>query len=271
MNFEGAIVFTAMLRWLLVLLILAAPGLAHAQAKNGKTARPKIGDKVKVDWAGKEQVAEVVGYSGTGWITVKFNQNGREITPTLPPQQLRPVENGPRAAPAAEVRTWVDATGKFKIDAAFVELKDGVVDLRKADGATVTISLDKLSAADQELARKLASDEAARPDADNPFTTKPAAADAAEGRAATEKGSHTDTKNPAGLKTTEPDWSSGSEVLLDDSVREGSLAPDPEAAIAGPLANRGIPLRNGGARAGLGAGHFVHPKAYAMSPSKSQA
>jgi len=63
MHFEGAIVLTAMLRWLLVLLILAAPGLAHAQGKKSKAARPKIGDKVKVDWAGKEQVAEVVGYS----------------------------------------------------------------------------------------------------------------------------------------------------------------------------------------------------------------
>src|SRR5262245_55369448 len=90
--FKAATVLTATLRSLLILLILAGPGLAHAQGKKGKTARPKVGDMVKVDWAGKEQVAEVIGYSGTGWITVKFNQNGHEMTPTLPPQQLRPME-----------------------------------------------------------------------------------------------------------------------------------------------------------------------------------
>jgi len=53
--------------------------------------------------------------------------------------------------PAADLewRTWTDATGQYRVRAAFVELKDDRVWLRKADGSTVGVPLDRLSAADQ--------------------------------------------------------------------------------------------------------------------------
>ncbi len=52
-------------------------------------------------------------------------------------------------------RTWTDATGQFQVDAEFVELQGNTVVLKKADGATVRIPLDKLSAEDQKIAREL--------------------------------------------------------------------------------------------------------------------
>jgi hypothetical protein len=52
-------------------------------------------------------------------------------------------------------RTWTDATGQFKVDAEFVEMQGNVVVLKKADGATVRIPLDKLSAEDQRIAQEL--------------------------------------------------------------------------------------------------------------------
>jgi hypothetical protein len=67
---------------------------------------------------------------------------------------------------AAELESWVDATGKFTIEANFVGLEDGVVTLKRADGSEVEVPLDKLSKASQDRV------EAILKDADNPF--KPA-------------------------------------------------------------------------------------------------
>jgi CubicO group peptidase (beta-lactamase class C family) len=56
-------------------------------------------------------------------------------------------------------RTWSDASGKFTIEAELVEVKDGQVVLRKADGSEIKLPVSKLSAADRkhlESARPLA-------------------------------------------------------------------------------------------------------------------
>lgn len=67
------------------------------------------------------------------------------------------------AAPADEYRTWTDTTGKFKVEAAFVKLENGKVELKRKDnGKTLSLPIEKLSKADAEHARKLAS-EAAKP------------------------------------------------------------------------------------------------------------
>ena len=46
----------------------------------------------------------------------------------------------------AQARKWTDVTGKFSVEAQFVELKDGQVRLRKTDGQEITVALEKLSA-----------------------------------------------------------------------------------------------------------------------------
>lgn len=51
----------------------------------------------------------------------------------------------------ALARIWTDGTGKFRIDAEFVSLADGVVTLRKPDGSSTDIPLEKLSKADQDF------------------------------------------------------------------------------------------------------------------------
>jgi hypothetical protein len=58
-------------------------------------------------------------------------------------------------AAQAEVRVWSDVTGKFKITAEFVELKDDVVRLRTADGKVVNIPMGKLSGDDRQIVRTL--------------------------------------------------------------------------------------------------------------------
>ena len=55
-------------------------------------------------------------------------------------------------APAAtqEMRTWHDASGKFEIEATLVSFKDQTVTLKKKNGRTIRVPLEKLSAEDQK-------------------------------------------------------------------------------------------------------------------------
>ena len=48
------------------------------------------------------------------------------------------------------LRTWTDSTGKYLVEAGFVEAKDGEVKLLKSDCTLKTLPLERLSAADQE-------------------------------------------------------------------------------------------------------------------------
>ncbi|HUY31472.1 MAG TPA: SHD1 domain-containing protein [Pirellulales bacterium] len=60
------------------------------------------------------------------------------------------------AKPETTMRTWSSKSGKFKVQAKFVEMQDESVKLEDEDGDKVTIAIDKLSEADQKLARQLA-------------------------------------------------------------------------------------------------------------------
>ena len=53
--------------------------------------------------------------------------------------------------PMALARKWTDSTGKFSVEAEFVEFKDGKVRLKKEDGEIVTVPLEKLSQEDQQF------------------------------------------------------------------------------------------------------------------------
>ena len=46
-------------------------------------------------------------------------------------------------------REWTDATGRFKVQAELVKVKDGVAHLKKTDGKLIKVALEKLSQADR--------------------------------------------------------------------------------------------------------------------------
>jgi len=58
---------------------------------------------------------------------------------------------GARAG-AAPLRFWTDTSGTYKVRASLVDLEDGNVRLKKADGTIVSVPLEKLSPADQKWA-----------------------------------------------------------------------------------------------------------------------
>lgn len=269
--------FTSTLRCLLIVGLLFAPVASFAQAKKEKLPRLKPGDKVIVDWLG-EQVGEFVEYTGTGWLKVKVKgATGAEQTPVFPPEDVRlPPEEATRPAADSELRTWTDTTGNYKTEATFVRIADdGRVELKKPDGGIARVPLDKLSPADRELAKKLAVESAAGRDPHDPFATDSDSGTPAEpvpGVAPAAPANHTDTQNPANLKVTEPDWDGASDVIPDDSVREGGLTPDPEPASALALASRGIPLsKNASGKQGPHAGFFENAKTMSISPASGQA
>lgn len=53
----------------------------------------------------------------------------------------------------ALARTWTDSTGKYRVEAEFVEFTDGNVKLKKTDGNIVSVPASKLSKADQQWVR----------------------------------------------------------------------------------------------------------------------
>lgn len=55
----------------------------------------------------------------------------------------------------AQTRTWTDSTGKFTIEAEFVNVADGKVGLRKTDGGLIVVPLERLSEPDRRHVQSL--------------------------------------------------------------------------------------------------------------------
>lgn len=69
----------------------------------------------------------------------------------------------------AAARMWTDNTGRYTVDAEFVELNSGVITLRKTGGDLIKIPLTRLSPDDQAFARTAAKESRA----DKPALKRP--------------------------------------------------------------------------------------------------
>ena len=122
------------------------------------------GDKLFGLWGSRWYDVEVVEVLGNGEVKIHYVDYSDSWDEPLPRSKLRLKE--PVAATTAGTgpaavnpqRTWTDASGRFQIQAQFVELKDGVVRLRKPTGEFVQIPLERLSVTDQQEARRRAGD-----------------------------------------------------------------------------------------------------------------
>ena len=59
---------------------------------------------------------------------------------------------------AGQARTWTNNSGKYKVDARFVDLENQAVRLKKQDGEIIVVPLQKRSDADRHVAQRLAVD-----------------------------------------------------------------------------------------------------------------
>jgi len=75
------------------------------------------------------------------------------VTKVVPDQQtVSPAEPKPaeKPAPPPEYRIWTDVTGKYRTEAAFAGVASGKVELKKRDGSTIHVPLEKLSKEDRQ-------------------------------------------------------------------------------------------------------------------------
>lgn len=221
---------------LLCVLLISVALLAADKPK--KPARLSPGDKVEVDFGGTTE-GEFVEYGPNGWITVKINKNGIEMKPTLPPDKVKVIpkkdkevkSGGAKKSAGDKMRTWSDKSGKFKVTAKFVELKDGKVTLETDAGKNVELALEKLSDNDQKVAKDLAKEAEENPfqeKEENPF----------------EAGEVNDSDNPrtgGEAKLSQADWSSV-ETINPEPVDSWSFKPDEAPAFDKTVTSKPIML-----------------------------
>lgn len=194
-------------------LLLSASSSLEAAPKPKKPIY-KVGEKIEVQWHFDWLPAEVISINEVGWVKAKFKDKDREMEWPFPPDNTRRVSKAAKDADAnpfeapdenpfesddpKESRTWTDASGKFKIEAVFSEIKDGKVHLKKADDSTIKIALEKLSASDQRLARKFSGEKVAGEPTAPADSDEPADSDSYR------------------LRSIDADWSSLNSVAMDD-------------------------------------------------------
>jgi hypothetical protein len=114
----------------------------------------------------KEELLSVPGYHKHNFETaiaaierrLAFEQNSSE------PEA---VDSAKQAAAEPKLRTWSDSTGTYKVEASFVKSESDKVTIKKADGKNITLSVKKLSQADQEYVEQQTKAQANKPE--NPF------------------------------------------------------------------------------------------------------
>ena len=85
-------------------------------------------------------VAVIVG------VALSFGHQGTAVEP----------ETDADASNQDDFRTWTDDSGHFRAEAKLVHFSSGMVTLKKKDGETVNVSLDRLSDADRQYIKAFA-------------------------------------------------------------------------------------------------------------------
>lgn len=85
---------------------------------------------------------------------VDLSRSDQDYLRTLDLPELEQTGTSESNAAGEDFRKFLDATGKHSVEAVFVGLQDGQVTLRKRDGSTTTLDLERLSPADQEFIRE---------------------------------------------------------------------------------------------------------------------
>ncbi|KAF3904617.1 hypothetical protein ABW21_db0204718 [Orbilia brochopaga] len=92
--------------------------------------------------------------------------NGPSPVSTVPPPNVltgptgtrkptgRTATNDKPKPNAKNVRTWTDRSGTFKVDAEFLNLRDGVIHLHKINGVKIAVPVAKMSKADLEYVER---------------------------------------------------------------------------------------------------------------------
>lgn len=225
--------------FLALVSVLAALGGEPVTAKTPV----KKGDTLLAEWAGKWEEVQVLDVLPGGNLKIRWTKWGPQWDGPMARTKLR-LPDGKAPARGADgavkasggKRTWTDSTGKFKIDAEFVSLASEQVQLLRPDGKLITLPIEKLSAADQEQARKLAKEASMAAPSTNPFEENVASVP----KFAVPNGAVPSGAAPAApddFKTVPGDWSRVAQLTA-------SLAGPPALPAAAPVAPPSYPIRS---------------------------
>jgi len=129
----------------------------------------KKGDRVWALWGSVWKTAEVVEVLPDGakiffdgdvaafdeiypaW-KIRLMETPKAPVASRPTTSLSPNKEAQKQTPVA--RQWSDSSGAFKIQATFVATEGDKVHLRKTDGTTLAVPLERLSADDKEYVKQ---------------------------------------------------------------------------------------------------------------------
>jgi hypothetical protein len=86
---------------------------------------------------------------------VSDSQFEQVIQKVLEESQKDAPKKADEEVPNNAFRTWIDATGKYKIEAELISQEDGTVKLKRRDGTIVSLPIDKLSEDDRKYLESL--------------------------------------------------------------------------------------------------------------------
>lgn len=118
---------------------LAQAEALHRARRNAAADNPLVRKR-----AGKMYELVITRYPGTPAAQLAL----KELAEVDPDSDVL-ADAGGAAEPDSEYRTWTDSTGRFKVEAKFVEFVGGKVRLLTRDGKTLNLPLEKLSTEDQ--------------------------------------------------------------------------------------------------------------------------
>jgi hypothetical protein len=123
-----------------------------------KNADLKPGTKLQACYAGKWNPITFLSANSDGTLIVRWDDYGPSFDCSMVRSELiikKAVakEAIPSSPPIAEMRTFTDTTGKFKVKARIVKQSGTQVTLLTEQGKEVTLPLSKLSASDRDFLR----------------------------------------------------------------------------------------------------------------------
>jgi len=101
-----------------------------------------------------------------GWPTAVWDKVITRDKLQLAPEELFQPAKSPVSTTDADMRTWSDVTGTYKIEATYLGVADGNVQLKRQDGKEIQVPLDKLSPRDRDFVQQV-QEAAKKPE--NPF------------------------------------------------------------------------------------------------------
>ena len=209
-------------------------------------AAVEVGDDVKFERAGQTFSGKVVGVRPGGtFLEVETIVDGTSRKLIVKATSVTPITK----PNARGMRTWSDSTGQFKIEAALESQTAFEVVLRKSDGTTVKVALEKLSVADQEYVAGLDSGN------ENPFGS---AAMESSGASSGDSGSRTVGRGALALPT--PTKSPNSkELLIQKMPPPNGVEADPSSLDFSEVTNAGMGLPEAESRESVGRPLVISP------------